>query len=192
MDTSSPETGAVSPTVGAAPNAEPVERQRRRVSPRYAKMRKAAEAGDFAGIIAEIDPDCLVGSMDREQAQKEFRTAIDALSNDPARLIDGLFGQVLRFQAVLLLRAQSHVEMLIQQTDQHSSYRGDLPAVVTDTWLPRISKIQAEIRATARDMAAIRHTMSLADKGPLEARKRSDRVVRIDEGRPAIEREATG
>lgn len=178
--------------VGAEAEADPGERRKRRVSPLYAKMRKAAEAGDFAGIIAEIDPDCLVGSMDREQAQKEFRVAIDALSNDPARLIDGLFGQMLRFQAVLLLRAQSHVEKLIQQTDQQSSYRGDLPAVVADTWLPRVSRIQAEIRATARDMATVRHAMSLADKGPLETRKRSDRVVPIDEGRPAIEREATG
>ena len=149
------------------------------LSPRYQKMAEAASRGDVDGVFAALKDGRLPLEDDCSEALKHSKSAMEALAaEDPSRLIEFLFSKMLVFQGALLMRAQRHVDELIQVDDK--KYRaGDLPASVADVWLPRIAKIQSEIRDTSRTFGAVRHTLALAESGSAENRKPPSPVLRL-------------
>jgi hypothetical protein len=138
---------------------------------RSARMADAASRGDVDGVFAQLKDGLLPQEDDCSEALKHSRTAMETLAADePKKLIEFLFSKMLVFQGALLLRAQRHVDDLIQQDDK--KYRvGDLPSAVADVWLPRVAKIQSEVRETSRTFAAVLHTLALADTNNTEKRK---------------------
>ncbi len=131
---------------------------------RFNLMLEAAERGDIEAVfkIAEAGP-CPMA--DEPDAMKALRVALDKLSENPPELVETLFTRMLVLQGWLMIRCQRHIERAIADSDQRYG-ASDLPHDICETWMPRLSRLQAEVRETSKAMASVRHTMHLSQHGP--------------------------
>ena len=151
---------------------------------RFNLMLEAAERGDIEAVfkIAEAGP-CPMA--DEPDAMKALRVALDKLSENPSELVETLFTRMLVLQGVLMIRCQRHIERAIADSDQRYG-ASDLPHDICDVWMPRLSRLQVEVRETSKAMASVRHTMHLSQHGP--KKPAAQNIIRMSD--PPSSREA--
>lgn len=160
---------------------------------RFDRMHSAAEKGDIDGIIAALD-ESPMPCADQVAFMRELRAGLDKLAaDDPQKLVEYTFSKMLSFQAFLLLRAQRFADDAIRECDRSHPRIGDLPESVVTEWMPRISRLQTEVRETARSLAALQHTFALARHGPGQRVGPHARVIQLhDQAGAGGQREAAG
>lgn len=144
---------------------------------RYDRMAAAAAKGDVDGVFAALSDGRLPCEDDCAQAFEHSRAALETLAaDDPRKLVQFRYQKMLAFQGSLLLRAQRYVEQSIKESDQRYGL-GDIPPQIAKDWLPRVSRIQQEVRETSRSLGAVLHTFSLAEEGTKRQRQYGERVI---------------
>ena len=151
---------------------------------RYSLMVEAAQRGDIEAIfkIAEDGP-CPMA--DERDAMKALRVGLQKLAANPPELIEAMFTRMLVLQSWLMIRCERHVERGIAESDQRYN-DGQIPPEICDTWMPRLSRLQAEVRETSKVMASVRHTLSLSEHGPLKYQAAKN-VIHITDQPPSRE-----
>jgi hypothetical protein len=152
---------------------------------RYEKMAAAARRGDIDGIFAAMQ-ESPMPCADTPEAMAELRTALANIGkDDPTELIVALYRQMLLAQGFLMIRTQRYIDAVIKDHDEQHRGSADVPRDIADVWLPRLSRIQLEVRETARAFAATMHALALSRQTNIPDRpKASGRVVHLTSVRP--------
>jgi len=145
---------------------------------RYSLMLEAAERGDIDEIfkIAEKGP---FPMSDERDAMKALRVGLQKLAANPPELIEAMFARMLVLQSWLMIRCERHIERGIAESDRKYNDQ-EIPPEICDTWMPRLSRLQAEVRETSKAMASVRHTLSLSEHGPLK-HQAAKNVIRMSD-----------
>jgi len=126
---------------------------------------EAAEQGDVSMVLRYLEhyeswapepPDC-------EKGFRYLKMAIETVRQDsPQRLVKDALSRLLAFQTFLMIRYQTFVQRTIRKFDaENPGNCGNLPQSLTTEWLPRLSRIQREVKDSARALAVSMHVTDL-------------------------------
>ena len=152
----------------------------------------AAKRGDVDGIFDVLNQE-LPPTSDYAKAMDELRKMLErAGKKNPEKLVELLFGRMLAFQGFLLIRVQRFIDEGIKNHDRRCPNQGDIPDKIVEVWMPRLSRIQHEVRETTRIYATVRHALLLANEGTKKTRPKSVNVVRMAALQPSEQTAAHG
>jgi hypothetical protein len=156
-------------------------------------MQEIAADGDPQAVTDLFENFFKHDPLSKQQYWPEYQQCIQrALKNtaaaDPGKLVRHALGQVLAWDASLMHRLHHLVGTELDRLDQIAPQnQGNVPADVTEKWLPLIQKVHGEIRLTCRAFAHAEHTMQLAESRMREA----ENVIPFEDSRSSEQKTAS-
>jgi len=149
------DTGHVKPPAAKKPSRKP----------KKGLLEEAAEQGDVSAVLRYLEryeswapepPDC-------DRGFNYLKTAIEKVRQDtPQRLVKDALSRLVAFQTYLMIRYQTLVQRHIRKYDaENPGNCGNLPQPLTVDWLPRLSRIQREVKDSARALAVCMHVTGM-------------------------------
>jgi len=153
-------------------------RRRKEVS-RNDRIIKAAERGDIDGVLAVLKDNPTFANSDFPDAMEQLKTAIETIGNEsPERLVQFSLTRILSFQTFLLVRMQHVCEREIAEDDRTHKSEGGLNNRAVEL-IEHLAHLHEQVRQTARCIATVAHTFTLAENGPIKTRVSSANVIHL-------------
>lgn len=128
-----------------------------------AELEAEAEKGDLASLCrlmeARLTPMMLANSKEEQVVAFNHlfrRTIINAGIKDSPALTKHLLLEILSIQCLLMYRIGTHTSREIDQADRMTNVGyGNLPYDIMTDYLPRLSKLQEEVKQTLKAIASL-------------------------------------
>ena len=105
--------------------------------------------------------------------------AIEQLAKkDPALLVETMLRRILTLQGKLLVRVEANIANGLKAHDRHNPH-GDVPPAIANEWLPRLGRLQMEIREMAKAYASVKHTLTLTQLEARRTARSSKSIIRL-------------
>ena len=158
------------------------QRETKQRKPLIERMQKAAAAGDPQAVVDAYEGETIDPQIYWPDYQQLLQQALEkAADADPAGTVRFALNRLLAFQTTLTLRAQHLVSRELDRFDRSAPQNdGNLPDHIASEWLPRLDRLQAELKDTCQVYSKNWHVLELA-----EARARASGKIIPFEGRRA-------
>ena len=157
------------------------QRETKQRKPLIERMQKAAAAGDPQAVVDAYEGETIDPQIYWPDYQQLLQQALEkAADADPAGTVRFALNRLLAFQTTLTLRAQHLVSRELDRFDRSAPQNdGNLPDHIASEWLPRLDRLQAELKDTCQVYSKNWHVLELAEA---RARK-SGKVIPFMGGR---------
>jgi hypothetical protein len=141
------------------------KKDRTRPKPLVERMQDAAEAGNPQSVIDSYEKEPINPDIYWPDYQRSLRQALEnAADTDPAAAVRFLLNRILSFDATLMIRAQHIVKRELDRYDSAAPQNdGNFPDHIVTEWLPRIERLQSEVKDGCLVYAKIWHVLELAE-----------------------------
>ena len=161
-------------------SAAPAPRQKQRPKDRMQRMRDAAERGDVASLIEDLEADSCMANNAYDFAL--LKKALEKLRKDNHRkLVSEALSRVLAFETYMMARCQCMIVRTLKGEDALKP-NGDLnlSPLMANEWLPRLTRIHRGVLETSRALAATTHVMAMGrESGSKEASALHDPLIGV-------------
>ncbi|MEI6235577.1 MAG: hypothetical protein WCT04_21185 [Planctomycetota bacterium] len=138
-----------------------------------------ADAGDVNGVVDALSTDAgmaFIGNEKPELVRRVIQSYAD--NGGPAGVINAVLGQMLAFDAELLLWSQARIRQEMRHDARSEKYLlGPSEGLVNEEF-PRLARLEDRVILLAKTVATVQHTLALSQ--PAQKPNGRGKVVRID------------
>jgi hypothetical protein len=138
-----------------------------------------ADAGDVNGVVDALASDLGVVFTGNEKPELVRRVlAAHANAGGPAAVINAVLGQMLAFDAELLLWSQTRIRRELRHDAKRENYfAGPSEGLINDEF-PRLARLEDRVILMAKTIATVQHTLAISQ--PAAPKSKRGKIVRID------------
>ncbi|MEI6233310.1 MAG: hypothetical protein WCT04_09670 [Planctomycetota bacterium] len=138
-----------------------------------------ADAGDVNGVVDALSIDMgmvFIGNEKPELVRRVIQTHAD--NGGPAGVINAVLGQMLAFDAELLLWSQARIRREMRHDARSEKYLAGPSEGLVNEEFPRLARLEDRVILLAKAFATIQHTLTIRE-ATVEPKRRG-KVVRLD------------
>ena len=155
-----------------------VKTKSKQMSPRE-EILALADNGDVNSVVDALSTEIgLVFTGDEKPELVRRAIAAHADAGGPGAVINAVLGQMLAFDAELLLWSQARIRSEMRHDAKREKYLAGPSEGLVNEEFPRLARLEDRVLLLAKAFATIQHTLSIGQ--PLAAKSKSGKVVRLD------------
>ncbi len=138
-----------------------------------------ADAGDVNGVVDALASDAgmaFIGNEKPELVRRVIQSHAD--SDGAAGVINAVLGQMLAFDAELLLWSQARIRQEMRHDAKREKYLLGPSEGLANEEFPRLARLEDRIILLAKTVATVQHTLALSQ--PAHKTNGRGKVVRLD------------
>lgn len=138
-----------------------------------------ADAGDVNAIVDALSTDMgmvFIGNEKPELVRRVIQTHSD--NGGPAGVINAVLGQMIAFDAELLLWSQARIRREMRHDAKRETYLAGPSEGLVNEEFPRLARLEDRVILLAKAFATIQHTLTISQPVPVQAKRGT--VVRLD------------
>lgn len=138
-----------------------------------------ADAGDVNAVVDALSSDLGMAFIGNEQPELVRRVlAAHANAGGPAAVINAVLGQMLAFDAELLLWCQTRIRAEMRHDARREKYLAGPSEGLANEEFPRLARLEDRVILLAKAFATIQHTLTISQPVPVQGKR--GKVVRLD------------